>query len=178
MFPSLLPFLALKLIAQQGSALEHDSRDNPNHKPPRTYPACVLRNRDCFWFDVDCHTYTEIVQSCYAVVRCVAWYSDFSVDQYVHHFRFLSMCQSSPTADVISDGLLVATPIFLLKGMMISRGQHVLLVSSFALSICITIVSIAHSIFLFLPISSATLLIAHIKVKELNIEVSTSHSAS
>ncbi|KAH0834838.1 hypothetical protein J3R83DRAFT_10458 [Lanmaoa asiatica] len=65
--------------------------------------------------------------------------------------------------DVISDVLLVVTPIFFLKGMKISRGQRVLLISSFASSIGITIVSIAHSIILFLPPSSKSLLIAHIK---------------
>lgn len=57
-------------------------------------------------------------------------------------------------------------PIFFLKGIKISRSQRLLLISSFASSIAITIVSIAHSITLFLPLSSASLLIIYIKVRD------------
>ncbi|KAG8216475.1 hypothetical protein J3R82DRAFT_6586 [Butyriboletus roseoflavus] len=54
-------------------------------------------------------------------------------------------------------------PTFFLRDVQISRGQRVLLVTSFASSICITIITIPHSILLFLPVSSTTLLMAHIK---------------
>lgn len=67
-------------------------------------------------------------------------------------------------ADVVSDVLLVVMPVFFLKGMKIPRIQRLLLVLSFASAICISIVSIAHSVSLFMPLSSFRILLIQIKV--------------
>lgn len=70
----------------------------------------------------------------------------------------------SSSADTISDTLLMVLPLCFLKGVKLEYGQRVLLVSTFASSICITIISYTHSAFLFLPYTSTALILAHVKV--------------
>lgn len=84
-----------------------------------------------------------------------------------HRTQFLAytLYPRYSSADVISDTLLLILPLCFLRGVKIERDQRVLLVSSFASSICITIISITHSVFLLRPYSATSLILGHVKVR-------------
>ncbi|KAF8133015.1 hypothetical protein EV363DRAFT_1259574 [Boletus edulis] len=103
-----------------------------------------------------------------AVAFGIMWIALLIQKLYICAARSCLMNQHVATSqlvtDVISDVLLMALPLLFLRGVNIEHNQRVLLVSSFASSICITIISIVHSIFLFLPSCTATcIILAHVK---------------
>lgn len=67
-------------------------------------------------------------------------------------------------ADIIADLGLVALPIWLLREAKLSWTRRILIQSVFSASICITIITIIHSVILLSETSSGTLFFGHFKV--------------
>ncbi|KAG6376592.1 hypothetical protein JVT61DRAFT_1573 [Boletus reticuloceps] len=105
-----------------------------------------------------------------AVAFGMMWIAILIQKLYIGVARSCFMSQHVATSqlatDVISDVLLMALPLFSLRGVNIEHSQRVLLVSSFASSIGITIISIVHSVLFFLPSYTAiSIILAHVKVR-------------
>ncbi|KAN0082749.1 hypothetical protein V8E55_008544, partial [Tylopilus felleus] len=102
-----------------------------------------------------------------AVAFCIMWVAILIQKLYLCLALACTMKQdvasSQLVTDVISDALLMALPLYFLRGVKMENSQRILLVSSFASSICITIISITHSVFLFLPYTVTSLVLAHVK---------------
>ncbi|KIJ63209.1 hypothetical protein HYDPIDRAFT_113820 [Hydnomerulius pinastri MD-312] len=65
--------------------------------------------------------------------------------------------------DSIADILLVALPIRFLRNVKLSRKRRILISSAFSATILITVVTILHSVVLFGPSSTGTIIIGHVK---------------
>ncbi|KAL4078103.1 hypothetical protein V8B97DRAFT_1210198 [Scleroderma yunnanense] len=76
---------------------------------------------------------------------------------------FKSTAISQLITDVIADLCLVALPIRLLRGTKLSWMKRILIQSTFSASMCITIVTIIHSVVLLKDTSSGNLLFGHFK---------------
>ncbi|KAF8551770.1 hypothetical protein OG21DRAFT_1417386 [Imleria badia] len=102
-----------------------------------------------------------------AIAFGAMWIAMLAQKLYICGTRLCTMTHGVAISQLITDGIsdtfLVSMPIFFLKGVKISWSQRVLLVSSVSSSFCITILSIAQSVTLFLPITRASLLVTQIK---------------
>ncbi|KAL4073623.1 hypothetical protein J3A83DRAFT_4158765 [Scleroderma citrinum] len=78
-------------------------------------------------------------------------------------FNHILICHAYYAADVIADLCLVALPIRLLRGTKLSWMKRILIQSTFSASMCITIVTIIHSVVLLKDTSSGNLLFGHFK---------------
>ncbi|KAG2748810.1 hypothetical protein P692DRAFT_20833711 [Suillus brevipes Sb2] len=67
------------------------------------------------------------------------------------------------TTDVVADLCLIVVPLQFWKNLSLSRNSKIMIISAFASSLFITVITIPHSIMLFRSASETTLIIAHVK---------------
>ncbi|KAG1768499.1 hypothetical protein EDD22DRAFT_232583 [Suillus occidentalis] len=67
------------------------------------------------------------------------------------------------TTDVVADLSLIVLPLQFWKKLSLSRNSKIMIISAFASSLFITVITIPHSIMLFRSASELTLIIAHVK---------------
>ncbi|KAG1741484.1 uncharacterized protein EDB91DRAFT_1028648, partial [Suillus paluster] len=65
--------------------------------------------------------------------------------------------------DIFSDGMLVALPILVFRGVQLPKNRKILVLLSFTAAILIAAVTILHSVMLFGPSSTGIVVIGHVK---------------
>jgi len=69
-----------------------------------------------------------------------------------------------PAADIISDVVLVAAPVYLWRDVGLSRNRRIVILSAFSASLLITAVTIPHNLILIKYPGETTLIFVHVKV--------------